>query len=165
MDGGESYIQKMERLNATFIGKKLTETGYRYLFESNKDIYLDRRTYEITLDEKDSNKSDQQNKKFWATLSEICILQDGDLRDIDNTYCQILTMAGIKSITVRVKETDIPELKKEYRVVKEREHEMINHTPYVTAQLFSGLSTFSKKETAQIIDIALNYLQELKDND
>lgn len=152
----------MEKMIARYMGKRITEDGYQYLFQSNKELFIEKKDYEVILDDKDSNKTNEQNKKFWATVSEICLEQDGDLKDMDNVYCQILSDVGIKNVVMHIKEEDLDELKKDYRVVKVLDREVVNHISYLTVQCFKGLSKFTKKETAQIIDKALDYLEELK---
>lgn len=119
--------------------------------------------YTVELKKYRKGRSLNQNAYFWKLVSEIAIKENGDLRDIDNLYSNLLKMSGAKYEVMYLKEDALESLKrneviKHCLVVK---RQVINNQAMVTALIFYGSSKFDTKEMSNLIDTTLKYASEV----
>ena len=119
--------------------------------------------YTVELKKYRKGRSLNQNAYFWKLVSEIAVKEDGDLRDIDNLYSNLLKMSGAKYEVMYLKEDALESLKrneviKHCLVVK---RQVINNQAMVTALIFYGSSKFDTKEMSNLIDTTLKYASEV----
>jgi len=144
-----------------------TEDGMReYTFTTSTKLDLDKdKSYILDLSEKKPKRSLAQNDMFNALLNKICLVQDGNLKDRDVYYGQLLKMAGIEEKTNSGTFT-AEELEKElrlndYRAFEVTAKKVINHVMYYRAKFYKGISKFDTAEMSRLIDVTLDYAAEL----
>ena len=106
-------------------------------------------------------RSSDQNRYFWALLKEISKKEDGDLRDIENLYTQLLQMSGAKYETIIIKDEALGRFKGLVKHVKVIRQEVINHELFDIVYAFYGSSTFDSVEMTSLIDTTLHYASEV----
>ncbi len=119
--------------------------------------------YTVELKKYRKGRSLNQNAYFWKLVSEIAIKENGDLRDVDNLYSNLLKMSGAKYEVMYLKEDALESLKKN-EVIKHClvvKRQVINNQAMVTALIFYGSSKFDTKEMSNLIDTTLKYASEI----
>lgn len=118
--------------------------------------------YDLDIKPKGDSKTYEQVKKLWATIDDISRVEYGDVSQSNNIYLQILNMAGIKTDKVLMPEDAIKGLKRKVRALNVISRETINHQPYAVVNVcFTGISDMSKKEVANVIEVAIRWASEL----
>lgn len=138
-----------------------TRDGYREVtFLINGDVaFSPDQTYLFDVKVKKPSKSDAQRGYFFALLREICMKEDGNLRNFEDLYVQMLIMSGA-SCTELEGTTEALESLKGVKGIRE----VIIHPTgngRGVAQVYYGLSTFDTGEASQLIDTALFYASQI----
>lgn len=137
--------------------------GNTFIAKTNNPINLEDGEYALEIKKIRKARSLSQNAYFWALLGEICKLEDGDLRDEDTLYSNLLSMAGAKYETIYIKEEALKELKeceiiRHFRVV---DRAVVKHQVFATVQIFYGSSQFDTKQMSDLIDTTLRYAEQV----
>ena len=117
--------------------------------------------YMVTIEPKKKKRSLDQNAYFWKLLGEICKKENGDLKDVESLYVNLLEMAGAKYTSMIIKHVALDDLKKLCRHVKVIKQQSIKHELYDTVYVYYGSSTFDSNEMSQLIDVTLKYAEEV----
>ena len=115
--------------------------------------------YAFDLKEKKPSKSDAQRNYFFALVREICMVQDGNTRNVEETYINLLVMSGAYCADY---EGTLEALEK-FKYVDGIKAVIIHPTGNGrgVATVYYGLSTFDSGEASQLIDTALFYASEI----
>ncbi len=113
------------------------------------------KVYEISLKEKKSQRSIQQNDLLWAIISDIAEVQG--YKDSWKLYLQILKKAGAKTTKIPIIEEAIPELKKAFRIVEPLYKLKIEDGELVLCECYHGSSSFNTKEMTELIETSLEW--------
>ena len=147
---------------------KIMKTVALTKFVENKAILhapipfgLDDGEYMITIEPKKKKRSLDQNAYFWKLLGEISKKENGDLRDVETIYTNLLEMAGSKYTSMIIKHEALDDLRKQIRHVKVIKQQTVKNVLYDTVYAFYGSSTFNTSEMSQLIDVALRYAEEV----
>ena len=94
----------------------ITEEGLReYTFTTSSRLDLNKdKSYVIDLKERRPKRSLAQNALLWEIINQICLEQDGNLKDTEIVYEQLLKMAGVESQII-TKTMTADEMEKELR--------------------------------------------------
>lgn len=139
------------RLNAIIKDNKIVNT-----------FSLEDGVYDLDIKPKGESKTYEQVKKLWATIDDISRAENGDVSESINVYLQILQMAGVRTDKVLIPEEALKDLKRKTKALSVVSKETINHQPYVMVNVcFVGISEMSKKEVAQVIEVAIRWASEL----
>ena len=118
--------------------------------------------YDIEIKPKGDSKTYEQVKKLWATIDDISRNEYGDTSQSVNIYLQILQMAGVRTDKALIPEVALNDLQKKVKALNVVSKETINHEPYVVVHIcLSGISEMSKKEVANVIEVAIRWASEL----
>lgn len=117
--------------------------------------------YMITIEPKKKKRSLDQNRYFWALVGEIAKKENGDLKDVDDLYTNLLMMSGAKYETVIIRHEALDRFKSLVKHVKVMDQRIVNHELYDTVYAFYGSSTFNTSEMADLIDTTLKYASEV----
>lgn len=115
--------------------------------------------YQVDIKEIGKDRTLQQNAKLWALIGDISKKQNGDLRDVDDIYLQLLEMSGAKYEILTLKENAFNDKALErfgirrYKVIKER-------NGFVSVIAYYGSSTFNTKEMSNLIETTIRYASE-----
>ena len=152
-------------INVRLERQGFTEEGLReYTFVTTSKLDLDKeKNYVLDLKERKPKRSLAQNAMYWKVLSQICMKQDGNLKDLQELHCQMLKMSGASYVIVTIEDKDIEKIKKDFdiRAMTILSKQVVNHRLYDQVQLFKGSSKYDSSEMSQLIDTALNYAAEL----
>lgn len=140
-----------------------TEDGLReYTFTTSSKLDLNKeKSYVINLKENRPKRSLAQNALLWEIINQICMEQDGNLKDTDIVYGQLLQMAGVEEQTI-TKTMTAYEMEKELRRADVRSYKIlakkvVGHKLYYHVQVFLGSSNYNTQEMSKLIDTALDY--------
>lgn len=122
---------------------------------------LENTLYQVEIKKPYRKRSLEQNAYLWALIGEICLVENGDTIDKEDTYLRLLEMSGAKSITLTMKTEAIPMLKKSVKHIKVLQEVMYHHTPYSVVEVYQGSSTFDTKEMTNLIETTLKYASEI----
>lgn len=122
---------------------------------------LDDGEYMVTIEPKKKKRSLDQNAYFWKLLGEISKKENGDLRDVETIYTNLLEMAGSKYTSMIIKHEALDDLRKQIRHVKVIKQQTVKNVLYDTIYAFYGSSAFNTSEMSQLIDVALRYAEEV----
>jgi len=121
--------------------KTIAETkfiGNQAMISSPVAFNMEDGEYLITIEPKKKKRSIDQNRYFWALVGEIARKENGDLKDIDNLYTNLLQIAGAKYETLIIKHEALNRFKSLVRHVKVIRQQMVNHELYDTIYAFYG---------------------------
>ena len=144
-----------------------TEDGMReYTFTTSSALKIDKdKTYVLDLSEKKPKRSLAQNDMFNSILNKICLESDGNLKDRDVYYGQLLKMAGIEEQTntgIYTADELEQEMKlNDYRTFDVISKSVINHVMYYKTRFYKGSSKFNSAQMSRLIDVTLDYAAEL----
>ncbi len=134
--------------------------GNQALVSAPVPFNLDDGEYLVSIEPKKKKRSLDQNRYFWKLVGEIAKKENGDLRDVDELYTNLLQMSGAKYESVIIKHEALERFKSLVRHVKIMKQQVINHELYDTVWAFYGSSQFDTSEMAQLIDTTLKYAEE-----
>lgn len=114
------------------------------------------KTYEISIKEKKSDRSIQQNNLYWDIIGEIAKVQG--YKDDTELHLQMLEKCGTKTTMIPVIKEAIPMLKEAFRVVKPMyKIKSENDNELIVCKCYFGSSTFNTKEMTELIECALEW--------
>lgn len=116
--------------------------------------------YAVTIEPISKKRTLRQNRYFWKLVGEISKKENGDLRDVDNLYTNLLQMSGAKYESLIIKHEALERFRSLVRHVKIIKQQVINHELYDTVWAFYGSSQFDTSEMSQLIDTTLKYAEE-----
>lgn len=152
----------MEKITGKYLRTAITDSGIELTFKVNRKPIIEKdKEYEITVREYKDNRSKRQNDKLWAIINDICMKQDGNLRNADDLYLQLLEMAGAKHLIVSIPYEARKDLLKVVRSIKTLDVFTEDGVTYATVCLFYGSSSMNTKEMGNLIETAINYAYEL----
>ena len=152
----------MEKITGKYLRTAITDSGIELTFKVNRKPIVEKdKEYEITVREYKDNRSKRQNDKLWAIINDICMKQDGNLRNADDLYLQLLEMAGAKHLIVSIPYEARKDLLKVVRSIKTLDVFTEDGVTYATVCLFYGSSSMNTKEMGNLIETAINYAYEL----
>lgn len=140
---------------------KVNSVGNTLVAEACYPINLEDGDYELEIKKLSKKRSLEQNKYFWALVGEIAKREDGDLREVDKLYDNLLKIAGTKYEVAYMKKEAIESFKK-FDVIKHyyiKEEKVVNNTLYATVYIFYGSSKFDTKQMSDLIDTTLKYAE------
>ena len=120
--------------------------------------------YELDIKEYKGKRTLNQNSYFWVFVKEIADKENGGYSTTqmrEDLYCNLLVMAGAKFDFVLATEETVKELKKRFRAVKKVAETKVEGIPFIQYQVFFGSSTFNTKEMSHLIDVTLDYANEI----
>lgn len=117
--------------------------------------------YSLEIKEYKSKRTLQQNKYMWALIREIARVQ---LQDEMEIYISALEDANAKYTYIMGLEDIQDELCKNFRAVKVVRPEYVHNKKFIVYKCFIGSSKFDKEEMAKLLDIVINYAEELNIN-
>lgn len=135
--------------------------GNQAMISAPVPFQLEDGEYMVTIEPKKKKRSLDQNSYFWALLGEICKKENGDLRDVEDLYVNLLEMSGAKYAALIVKHEALEDLKKMVRHIKVIKQQTVKNELYDTIYTFYGSSTFTTSEMSQLIDVTLKYAEEV----
>ena len=135
--------------------------GNQALVSAPVPFGLDDGEYMVSIEPKKKKRSLDQNRYFWKLVGEIAKKENGDLRDTDNLYTNLLQMAGAKYEALIIKHEALERFRSLVRHVKVIKQQTINHEVYDTIWAFYGSSTFDTKEMSDLIETTLKYAEEV----
>jgi len=135
--------------------------GNQAMISAPVPFQLEDGEYMVTIEPKKKKRSLDQNSYFWALLGEICKKENGDLRDVEDLYVNLLEMSGAKYAALIVKHEALEDLKKMVRHIKVIKQQIVKNELYDTIYTFYGSSTFTTSEMSQLIDVTLKYAEEV----
>lgn len=128
----------------------------RYLKE------LEKKEYSIEISEIKQKRSLEQNKMMWALIHEIAMNHNAPINDDWEMYCYFLSLAKAKYTYISVIEDGLEDLKKEVRALRVLSYEKrANGKRFANCQVFIGSSKMNKEEMSRLIDVILQYAEEL----
>ncbi|MBQ2658601.1 MAG: hypothetical protein IJF87_08550 [Erysipelotrichaceae bacterium] len=134
--------------------------GNQALVSAPVPFNLDDGEYLVSIEPKKKKRSLDQNRYFWKLVGEIAKKENGNLRDVDELYTNLLQMSGAKYESVIIKHEALERFRSLVRHVKIMKQQVINHELYDTVWAFYGSSQFDTSEMAQLIDTTLRYAEE-----
>ncbi len=135
--------------------------GDNALVSAPRPFNMEDGEYVVEIEPKKKKRSLDQNRYFWALLGEIAKKENGDLRDVDDLYTNLLEMSGSKYETLVIKHEALERFKGLVRHVKIIKQQIYQHELYDTIWAFYGSSKFDTKEMAQLIDTTFRYASEV----
>ena len=119
--------------------------------------------YEVTIKDIPKKRTLRQNRYLWALIGEIAKKENGDIKDVDRIYTNLLQMSGAKYEVMYIAHEAIEELKRceVVRHVMTVKQSVIQNRVMDTVFVFYGSSKMSTSEMAQLIDTTLNYAEEI----
>lgn len=118
--------------------------------------------YELSIKQRGDSKTYEQVKKLWATIDDISRNQYGDISQSNNIYLQILEMAGVRTDKLIIPKDAVKDLKKKVKAISVVSEETINNIPSAIVNVcLTGISDMSKKEVANVIEVAIKWAAEL----
>lgn len=170
MGGLKSKTKAMKtKVLATLENRTLNEDGslnvtfkvdnfrfQRYLKE------LEKKEYSLEISEIRQKRSLEQNRMLWALIHEIAMNENAPINDDWEMYCYFLSLAKAKYTYISVIEDGLEDLKKEVRALRVLSYEKRkNGKRFANCQVFIGSSKMSKEEMSKLIDVVLQYAEEL----
>lgn len=124
-------------------------------------ISLQDGTYDCEIKIKDKSHTIEQIKKLWATIDDISKAQYGNTSESENIYFQILSISGVATQKLAIKEECIKDFQKKVRTMVVIGNEIIKHEPYVIVNAcFKGVSEMSKSELSKVIENTIMFANE-----
>lgn len=119
---------------------------------------------EVKATEIKSKRSLEQNDMLWAIIENISLKLNGNREEHNlwETYGEILRRANVKRELVAVKEEAIKILEKQFRAVVDTGQILTtNGIELKKVWVYLGSSKFNTKEMTELIEVALNYAQQI----
>lgn len=135
--------------------------GNTAMIQADRPINLDDGSYDIDFKEISKKRSLQQNAYLWALIGEIAKKENGDIKEKDEIYCNLLKMAGAKYDVVMVRADAYGRFKANWRDVKKIKEVVNNHTVWYVVEAYYGSSQFNTNEMSQLIETTLKYAAEI----
>ena len=117
--------------------------------------------YSLDIKQIKDKRSLNQNSYFWALVNEIDEKQNGHRKNNNELYCQLLEMADAKSEIIQCVAEALPMIREQFRAVKVLEHRTGKKGDTVILRCFYGSSKFDKEEMKRLIDVTIDYANEL----
>ena len=157
----------MERVSAEYLGLSL-ESGRvvaRFAIDHPNAFdtlnSLKQGKYNISIEEPQKAKTEQQNRYLWALIGEIGKKLNGNRAEDEAIYAQILDMAGAKVEYLATKKGTENSLKAFFRVTKIVDDWQKGNADMVTVKCYYGTSAMSKQEVSKVIDTAISYAEQI----
>lgn len=119
--------------------------------------------YDVSIRPIPKKRTLRQNRYLWALIGEICKKENGDLRDREALYVNLLKMSGAKYEVMYIAHDAIEELKRceVLRDVVTVKQTVVQNRVMDTVYVFYGSSKMSTSEMADLIDTTLGYAEEV----
>lgn len=117
--------------------------------------------YKLEITKVKSKRSLAQNRLIWELIGKIAQSENGN-GDTDYVYCQIIKLAGIKTVYVQTVPQAKADLLKAFRVVIDKDSRVSEKgVETIVMECYYGTSTFDQEEMSKFIDCLLNYAAEM----
>lgn len=146
-----------------FVGK-VKCLGNSLMVQTNHFIDMEDGEYDVEIKTLGKSRTERQNNLMWALCRAIAKTQDGHRGDADEVYKLLLQRAAVKTYTCCVTPKDLERIKscgeyRGHRVIQSGFTEKGVKMDYI--EVFAGSSKFDTKEMTQLIDVAMDWAEEL----
>lgn len=126
----------------------------------------DKKVYRVSIKELKESRSQRQNRLFWRIVMACCKDDNSSFNDRYELYEYLLKKAGIEATYEFIKKADIPFYKEnkysviqvdsEYQITTDKESFII-----CWCMCYPGSSHFNTKEMSDLIEVAIQYADEI----